>query len=159
MPVTVEVRANEKWCRTGIWLEAGETYQFSAEGEWNNNAVRCGPDGARDGDFQIGELVNAIAAPLRALERWVNNLDGGGNAKLPLTPREDADWFKLFGAVAHSNVADDGSIAAEPHQMLEIGSGDTFKIRKSGYLYGFANDRWQSYENNSGAVQLTVTRR
>jgi hypothetical protein len=29
---------------------------------------------------------------------------------------------------------------------------------QSGYLYAFANDAWQAYDENAGSVRLTVRR-
>ena len=156
--VEVDVEAGEKWSTTGLWLEAGKTYRFAATGTWNDASIVCGPNGTRDGDFLRSEIVHALLAPLRPIERWVNNLDGGQNSNLPLTPRQRGPWFKLYGAIAHSNVADDGSVTAEPHEILEIGEGDTFTVQHSGYFYAFANDAWRFYDNNQGAVQLSVTR-
>ena len=44
------------------------------------------------------------------------------------------------------------------HETFAIGKAATVTPRASGYLYCFANDTWQTYDNNSGSVRLTVTR-
>ena len=56
-PVTCDAYARQPWNVTGLFLEAGTTYHFTATGEWLDGSVRCGPGGTRDGKFQIGELV------------------------------------------------------------------------------------------------------
>jgi hypothetical protein len=44
-----------------------------------------------------------------------------------------------------------------PHETFLIGSGiASYRPRESGYLYCFANDAWQTYDNNRGSVRLTI---
>ena len=61
----------------------------------------------------------------------------------------DARYFKLIGTIGRST-----------HDPILIGSKLTdFSPNKSGRLYCFANDvRWM-YWNNSGAIELTISRR
>jgi hypothetical protein len=42
--------------------------------------------------------------------------------------------------------------------VLLIGSAAAVKPTKGGYLYCFANDAWQTYDNNRGNVTLTIAR-
>ncbi|MBA4784586.1 MAG: hypothetical protein H2046_02325, partial [Rhizobiales bacterium] len=45
----------------------------------------------------------------------------------------------------------------QPHEVFKIGEGVTLKPEGSGYLYCFANDAWQAYDNNRGSVRLTIS--
>jgi hypothetical protein len=57
----------------------------------------------------------------------------------------NADWFRLIGVV-------DG----ENHLL---GTHATITPSKSGELVCYANDVWFMYWNNTGSIELTVTRR
>jgi hypothetical protein len=65
--------------------------------------------------------------------------------------------MSLVGVVANeiSNVPGE---RARPHERIAIGAGTRHDVVRPGYLYGFANDAWGFYRNNSGTVRLTVTR-
>lgn len=52
-----DVFAGERWNDTGLWLEAGKAYHFSAQGEWIDQRHRCGPDGIDTDRFQLGKLA------------------------------------------------------------------------------------------------------
>ena len=45
--VEVGVDARPRWHATGLWLDAGSTYELSAQGSWVDwrERNRCGPDG------------------------------------------------------------------------------------------------------------------
>ena len=42
-PITIEARRYNN--RTGVILEAGATYELTAEGRWRDASIECGPDG------------------------------------------------------------------------------------------------------------------
>jgi hypothetical protein len=64
----------------------------------------------------------------------------------------------LIGVVANGgNPTADGTPAA--HESFLIGNGATRRPTQSGYLFCFANDAWNFYQNNRGSVRLAVTRR
>ncbi len=44
-PVTVQVQARPHWCDTGIRIQAGVRYTFTAAGDWSDWGRHCGPDG------------------------------------------------------------------------------------------------------------------
>lgn len=162
----VDVYARNHWNETGLFLEDGATYEFSAKGEWVDKSIPCGPDGTEDGKFHIGEVVHLASSLLGKLETGFRQATGNTQADLIGTRRaEEFDWFALVGAVANDgpqtgkNPNPDGSPFA--HQTFLIGSGPTkltVKPTEGGYLYAFANDAWHFYENNRGSVTLTVKR-
>ncbi|WP_020184622.1 DUF2235 domain-containing protein [Methylopila sp. 73B] len=167
----VDVFAREPWNATGLFLEAGATYAFAATGQWLDKSIPSGPAGSDDGDFHLGEAVHALLAGWGQAEQLYKTLTGNQQADFWLTKREDAfGWFALVGVVASGAWIDEGGKEigrplrreAKPmilqHETFLIGAKATFTPRASGYLYCFANDTWQTYDNNSGSVRLTVTR-
>lgn len=146
---TCDVFAREPWNYTGIYLEAGRTYDFSAAGEWVDGTVRCGPGGTADGNFQIGELLHVGARLLDDGEAIWRRLSRNQRAELWLSRRDGRQsWFKLMGVIANGEAGD--------HESFPIGEGTRYTPRRGGYLYCFANDAWEAYGNNRGSVQLTV---
>ena len=147
------------WNETGIYLEAGAVYELSATGEWMDGSIVCGPDGAKDGKFQPGEIAHLAGTLLGKVEKLYQYVTGNKSADFKGTRRsEDYPWFMLVGAVANGGEPTiDGT--PEPHQLFRIGTGCQMdSLTKSGYLYCFANDAWNFYGNNRGSVRLTVRR-
>ncbi len=84
-------------------------------------------------------------------------ITGSKAADFWLTKRhEEFPWFSLVGVIG--NGKPDGSKPAA-HDTFLIGKGvPKHRVERSGYLYAYANDAWNFYENNRGSVTLTVTR-
>jgi hypothetical protein len=73
--------------------------------------------------------------------------------------RENLPWMSLVGVVANEIPGVPGERArSRSHERIAIGAGTLHDVARPGYLYGFANDAWGFYRNNSGTVRLTVTR-
>ncbi|MGJ7037176.1 hypothetical protein J2Y63_000412 [Shinella sp. BE166] len=160
--VTVEVFARERWNFTGLFLEAGVTYRFSAKGEWMDGEITCPPSGTNDGKFHLGEAVQIASSIFGKGEQLFTKLTGNHQVDFWYTKRaEDAPWFSLIGMVANGVLPEkkpEDRLSFAPHEEFEIGTGKDFTPKKSGYLYAFANDAWQTYDNNRGSVRLTVKR-
>lgn len=162
---SIPVFASIHWNQTDLFLEEGATYEFSAEGEWLDATIPCGPGGTADGNFHLGEVLHLAGSMLGKLEGVFQKVTGNKEADFMLTRRvESAPWFSLVGVIANDGVKSganpppDGS--PSPHQFLEIGAGPLgVKVKKPGYLYAFANDAWLKYENNRGSVQMKVRRK
>lgn len=163
----INIFARLLWNETGLFLEAGASYEFSAEGEWLDKNVPCGPGGTHDGKFRFGEIAHLAGSLLGQVENAVNALKDKPGANLPATRRhEHFPWFALVGAIANDgpqhgvNPSPDGS--ACPHQTFLIGDGTktplTIKPTEEGYLFAYANDAWSFYSNNRGSVRLLVKR-
>jgi len=154
----------QPWNETGIYLEAGARYVFTASGEWLDRDIKCGPAGPKAGTFQSGELVQAAGSLLGEVEELYKKLTKNEEADFRGTRREEKmPWFALVGVIANGgNPTNDGSPA--PHETFLIGDGCEYPaatvggIQKPGYLYGYANDAWHFYDNNRGSVTLTVKR-
>lgn len=157
---TVEIFASQHWNYTGIYLEAGVEYTFTATGEWIDGSIPCGPDGQDDGKFHLGVIAQMGASLLGKGEGLYTKLTGNHQADFWYTKREEnAPWFALVGVIANGAVAtDDPERLADfpPHEVVLIGKSAKFSPKASGYLYAFANDAWQMYANNRGSVRLTV---
>ena len=154
---TIQVYAQQQWNATGLWLEAGRTYRFSAHGEWLDGSVRCGPTGAEVGHRQIGELRHLAGQALGKLEDWLRTTTGNPGADIAFTRRhEDMPWFCLVGCIANGGESDRPG-EARAHEVFAVGRGCDYMPRRSGYFYAYANDAWNCYGNNRGVIELTVT--
>jgi hypothetical protein len=156
--ITLDIYAREQWNDTGIWLEAGQAYDFAASGEWMDDSIKCGPEGTADGHFQLAELAHVAGRGLGHLERWFKKLSGNRSADFRFTRRhEDCPWFSLVGAVANGG-GHDAKGHRVPHEHFLIGGGRLkWKPSRSGYLFAYANDAWNCYGNNRGRVRLAVS--
>jgi hypothetical protein len=161
----ISIYARVPWNETGIYLEKGATYRFEAEGEWVDDKLASGPDGLADGRFHAGEIGHVLAGLWGKVEGAVNAIKDKPGVNFAATKRnEEIPWFALVGAVANDgprngvNPSADGS--PYPHQTFLIGKGAKLKIgdTEDGYLYAYANDAWNFYDNNRGSVTLRVTR-
>ncbi|ROS27510.1 DUF2235 domain-containing protein [Raoultella terrigena] len=157
-PVTFDVFSRERWNETGVWLEAGVEYRFSASGKWMDSSIPCDADGTDDGKFYPGEAAQILASVADKLEMLWKGATKNQDVDFWLSRRVGtAPWFALIGVVANGA----GTAPAVPqqlHQIFVIGSGCRFTPARSGYLYAYANDAWQMYDNNRGSVALTVSR-
>ncbi len=155
----VNIYAIEPWNRTGIYLEQGARYKFTARGQWMDKSIKSAPDGKTEDGLHFGEMVRSFGTVLGQMEKVFKKATGNEDADFKGTRREeDMPWFCLVGAVANGgNPEEDGTPAR--HQIFEIGNGRAdFHPTRSGYLHCFANDAWNFYSNNRGSVQLTVER-
>lgn len=157
--VTRDVFAREKWNQTGIFVKKGEKYRLSASGQWLDGlTVKSGPGGTNDGVFQIGEIAHLISAGVGKLETLIEKATGNGHANIKLTRREETlPWMALTGAVANGRGVDANG-HAKRHQIFLVGEGCTLLPENDGYLYFFANDAWEKYDNNRGSVRVVIER-
>ncbi|WP_421866513.1 DUF2235 domain-containing protein [Motiliproteus sp.] len=155
-PIEIDIYAKHPWNWTGIFLEAGQCYRFSATGEWMDASIPASPKGTEDGDFHKGEIIHLAGKITGLFESGFKKLFGNQQANFFGTKRiEHADWFCLMGAIADGgNPGVDGT--HEPLYHFEIGEQAQIRVERSGYLYCFANDAWGFYGNNRGYVTLMV---
>ena len=158
--ITVDVFARERWNYAGVFLDGGCKFKFTANGQWRDASIKCGPGGTEDNNFQIGEVVQIAASGLGKVEQLYRKATGNEHADFWWTKRnEGLPWFALIGVVANGPGADSRGNPS-PHREFLIGekANLTLEAGKGGYLYAYANDAWQAYGNNTGSVSLTVTR-
>jgi uncharacterized protein (DUF2235 family) len=158
--VTVPVFARDRWNYTGIFLEAGTTYAFEAEGEWKDDQITCGPGGPLSKESRKAFLARMATAALGNMQEIYSKVTGNYNVDFLFSLREDdMPWFSLVGLVANAIVPTQDPKEKYnylPHETFLIGKQATFTPKASGYLYAFANDTWQTYDNNHGQLRLTV---
>lgn len=159
----VSVYARDHWNATGLYLEAGNTYELTGSGEWLDSSIPCGPNGMQDGKLHPGELLLAASSFLGGIESLYRRVTGNDRADFWGTRRiESMPWFALVGVIANDGTGapspvNDGS--PSPHETFLIGEGPVrVAVEKPGYLYAFANDAWAFYGNNRGSLVLTVKR-
>lgn len=157
------VYAREHWNRTGVYLEVGAEYKFTATGEWMDKDDAFTPDGKSDGGLGVGEIARGVGDFLGTMEGWFKHAVGNRAADFWGSRRvETANWMALIGVVANDGVrgavavANDGSPHA--HQSFVIGSHANLRPIKGGFLFAFANDAWSFYDNNRGTVILKIER-
>jgi uncharacterized protein (DUF2235 family) len=156
---TVEVYADRPWNWTGLYLQAGVDYTFTARGLWTDLTIPSGPDGVTGRRrFRPVEAARLAGSALGLGERLFRRVTGNPRANFLLTRREEQmPWMSLVGVVANDAVTTPG--APDAHESLAIGAGADHRVCRDGYLYAFANDAWSLYGNNRGMVRLTVTRK
>lgn len=131
---TVTVFASEKYNHTGLMLEQGKFYDFAvldaSQQKWLDGGVETDADGWDRADVNLGlrELSIAAVEPFRRVGR--------------------ANWFQLIGTIGTN---DDNSFIIGKNLR-------NFTSTKSGEFCPFANDLMNFYGNNSGKLQLKVTR-
>jgi len=157
LPLDIQVFAVNPWNETGLWLEAGKTYHFSATGEWQDSRINCGPAGGNAAKFQLGKVAYALGSAMGVAEEWFKKLTGNESANFYGSRRnETVPWFCLTGAIANGGGSNPkGRVVA--HETFAIGDKCAYTPIRSGYLYLYANDAWGFYGNNRGHVRLSVT--
>jgi len=161
----VDVFASQQWNATGIYLEAGARYRFSATGEWQDAGDSCDWHGTEGGKFSVGDLARAASSFFGSFEERFKKLTGNESTDFTMTRRvESIPWFAMVGAVANDGtdgdpaVKGDGSPHAHQYVALADHGTEPLAVGKSGYLFAFPNDVWSLYGNNRGSIRLTVTR-
>jgi hypothetical protein len=166
--VSLEIHADTQWSGTGLYLEKGHSYKFSAKGEWLDSKDACDWKGTENDDFTMGDFFRASGTALGKLETMTKKITGNLSTDFLLTKRvEELRWFVMVGAIGndsgseaglYAKVPNDGS--PSPHEYVDLTSykSKPLAIKNPGYLYCFPNDVWSLYNNNHGSVCLTVTR-
>lgn len=162
--VIVDVYADTRWNYTGLYLEKGHKYIFSATGEWQDSKDTCDWKGTQNDEFTFGDIARSTASFLGKFEKIFKKFTKNQSTDFIGTKRvEEFNWFTLVGAISNDSgsknvVKNDGS--PTPHQYVELAAheADPLEIEKPGYLYCFPNDVWSLYGNNNGSVQLKIQR-
>ncbi len=161
---TVDVFAVQHWNYTGIYMNKGEKYEFSAQGEWVDQTDSCDWRGTeKDKKFTKGDVVRFFGSLWGKAENVFNDINK--STDFWGTKRDEyCDWFSMVGVISNDSgapdpVHNDGS--PTPHTYVSLPEhqhGKPLTIKAPGYFYAFANDAWHFYNNNKGSIRLTVTR-
>ena len=156
--VGLDIFARQHWNATGLYLEGGKKYSFTALGQWLDSGIKSGPGGSGDGKFELKEAFHVASSGLGKLEGLFGKITGNQEADFLWTKRvENLPWFVLVGVIANGIGADPKGRLVD-HETFKIGEGVEYAPKRSGYLFCFANDAWHAYDNNKGSVRLTVKR-
>ena len=161
----IDVFAVKRWNYTGIYMNEGEEYIFSADGEWVDRNDVCDWLGTeKDDDFTLGDIGRFFGTAWGKLEQIFEK--GNKSTDFWGTKRvEQYDWFSMIGAIANDKgepdpVKNDGS--PTPHTYISLPEfQDTrhpYVVKHPGYFYAFTNDAWHFYNNNKGSIRLTIQR-
>lgn len=158
---TIDVFADTRWNYSGIYLNTGK-YRFSAQGQWKDSKDACDWKGTQDDQLTMGDMIRGVSSFWGKFESIFKKLTDNESTDFLNTKRvEEFPWFTMTGAIcndgnASSSVKNDGS--PHPHQYVNLPQYENkdLVVRKPGYLYCFPNDVWTLYENNAGAIQLTI---
>ncbi|TXT39963.1 MAG: hypothetical protein FD135_1715 [Comamonadaceae bacterium] len=161
---TVDVFADTHWNDTGLYLEAGHSYTFSATGEWLDSKDACDWKGTENDEFTAGDLIRSASSLFGKTEALWKKIAHNSSTDFIGTKRvEHFRWFTLVGAIANdcgvgATMPNDGS--PTPHQYVNLPDhvSTPLIITSPGYLFCFPNDVWSLYGNNHGSVSLTITR-
>lgn len=161
---SVDIFADTHWNVTGIYLEQGRSYTFSAIGEWQDSKDTCDWKGTEDGKLTTGDIIRATSTFLGSFESIFKKLSRNRSTDFLGTKRvERMKWFTMVGAIANDAGALPGNVVANdgsptPHQYADLAAHKKvpLKVDVSGYLYCFPNDVWSLYGNNHGSVRLTI---
>ena len=185
---TVEIYADTRWNRTGIYLQPGN-YYFEAKGEWLDDKDACDWRGTQDDKLTISDILRKLSSAWGSIEAPWKSITGNRSTDFWKTKRvEHLNWFTMVGAITNDGAIpsnktpeatqNDGS--PNPHQYVELSSCNSKSnllhvatpnpsqswnlptppkaIAGPGYLYCFPNDVWALYDNNHGSIRLTVHR-
>ena len=127
---TCRVLARQHYNWSGVTVEPGCTYRIEAAEDqtWQDDDIACDADGWTSSDLSW----------LR--EPFVEFLEKRRRAR-------HENWFKLMGALGD-----------EDGRLLPIGRSLLYSADTEADLYLFANDLRASYGNNSGFLDVTITR-
>ena len=129
---TAVIDSKLMWNNTGIWLEAGKTYNVHAPHTWIDAYINTTADGYESFDSQVRWYARPILYASESLRR-----------------QPQQNWFKLIGCINKTG-------------CMPFGSQYTFTAPSSGYLTCYANDYTSifanGYSNNKGSITITVTR-
>lgn len=151
----VTVQAIKAWNASGVQVRAGERYTVTVaatHNTWHDDKISCGADGY---DSPTALLRWSEGARRVDHARWFS-LIGAVHASPALeahNPNERSLVTGLLKSFAH----DVGEID-EASQLVLLGTQASFSIDHDGHLYFFANDVAWAYSNNSGCLQVQLSR-
>lgn len=134
--VNAKIFANCKWNDTGVILRENETYIFQTYGGWKDLSINTDATGYTSNDDRV-PWYSWLA--LNLTDRF---------KRFPMS-----NWFSLIGCIGdEENCFDIG-------KMIKYTQNNAiYKATKTGKLYCYANDVSFAYGNNSGFLNLIITK-
>ena len=149
---TVAIRADHGWNRTGVVLEQGASYRITyVGGTWQDKeAPVCGPSGQDARGFDPRRLLGQGKRVIRG--RWMELI---GHVAHPRRwdPAERSGWDLLYYLMFRDPKELTRTLIPLGRHLTTPGSAVDLQIDAlSGVFYGYANDWWLFYANNTGSV-------
>lgn len=158
----IRVKAHSHWNASGLRLQKGHEYRLEVarDGKWcdanvvtdgNGWQIRVGAKRPGSGQCPVGgecgkcRPKRAVSGPEVDLGGFYN---GFVNSTKWLARKRDQRLFTLIGVVEAELAADE----------FVIGNGTTYTPKHDAEFCAYANDLSFMYWNNSGELQLTITR-
>lgn len=164
--VEIQVKASHPWNRSGVVLEPGGIYRIDYSpqkgGRWRDKEEdECGPEGQANVGFVRERLKYAKRAPNA---HWFELIAYVAVPQSwPLIEKSMVDLLKLLLIADPKGLTD--QYLRLGAQMVSAQNGKALSAviqmepdSPAGMLYTFANDHWLFYGNNSGALNLSITR-
>ena len=162
--------AKDRWTPLGIFIDPTKTYEIAADGNWKDKNREYDPAGkwlnqpnttGLAGYIDFHKIPNALS--------WLakRNRDSSQYRRVLGAWRVPSSKpFMLMGVVADGRGvrSNANGILPEAHTQFEIGHGTSIgvgkdvEVKRGGYLYCFPNDVWSMYSNNSGHMNISITR-
>lgn len=146
------VFAQKWWNAAGVAVEPNERYRIEAQGQWVDKTTPAGPAGYASDNSVLRHFEGSRrlgSAPWFALVAALHS-DESLELKNPVTDN------MVFGA-AESFVRGVARVDGESRLISTGAEGEILADRK-GILYFFANDSAFAYANNSGYLDVRITR-
>ncbi len=70
---SVDIFADTRWNSTGLYLEQGHAYTFSADGQWLDSKDRCDWNGTQDGQLTSADILRGTSSFLGQFEKLYKN--------------------------------------------------------------------------------------
>ncbi len=152
----LEINARSHWNASGILFAKGFTYEIEVlKGDkttWCDASIESTAEGwkvaetntGNSGNCPIGKGGNSPVGPdvkFSGLTKWFIL------ASEYFRRDSESNWFKLIGVVAGTE-----------YQQGPIGKKGTLTPKSDGEFCSFANDLSWKYSNNSGILELKITR-
>ena len=152
----IEINARSHWNASRIMLAEGITYEIEVlkgdKATWCDASIESTAEGwkvagantGNSGNCPIEKGKKSPVGPdvkLSGLTKWFVL------ASEYLRRDSESDWFKLIGVVAGTE-----------YQQGPIGNKGTLTPKSDGEFCSFANDLSWKYYNNSGTLELKITR-
>ncbi|MBL8439234.1 MAG: DUF2235 domain-containing protein [Zoogloeaceae bacterium] len=146
------VFAQKWWNAAGIEVHSGERYRIEAQGTWKDDDNKTGAEG-----YESNSTLLHWAEGTRRVEKalWFA-LIAAVHPDPGLELKNPSAGNMVFG-LAESFVRSVAKVD-NASQLLATGALGELAVQKDGYLYFFANDSAFAYSNNSGFLDVRVTR-